>query len=194
MSGRIAFTIFVSIYLAYGLTLTVFSHSGFPQAMYTNTFMPYLSDKPVGEDGFYMLTVAWNLAAKHKIVYNLNKLTTGIQPLSTFIYAALAWIVQFFNGDKWVFIRLVITFNVVSLLLFAHVLGIIAKTLIPNNKSEKYQAYVLTFTIAIFNFSLFCTFGYGLETGIYLIFIAICLLYTLRFANSRKLSFQQAIV
>ena len=194
MHKKLVLTTLIVVFLSYGLILAIFSHSGFPQAMSTDVFMPYLADKPVGEDGFYILTVAWNLAAQYKLAYNFNMLTTGIQPLITFIYAFFAWIVQVFNGDKWIFIRVVSAFNIINLIIFAHVLGIIAKTLIPNNAKENVRLYIFTVTITLFNFRLFCTFGYGLETGIYLIFIALCVLYTLRFSSSKKPSFRQAIV
>ena len=55
---------------------------------------PFLADKPVGEDAYYMLTVAWNIADGQGIVYNYDHSTTGIQPLSTFVYAGLAWMVK----------------------------------------------------------------------------------------------------
>ena len=194
MHKKLVLTILIVIFLTYGLILAIFSHSGFPQAMSTNLLMPYLADKPVGEDGFYILTVAWNLAAQYKLAYNFNQITTGIQPLITFIYAFFAWIVQFFNGDKWIFIRVVLAFNIINLIMFAHVLGIIAKTLIPNNAKENAWVYIFTVIITLFNCSLFCIFCFGLETGIYLIFIAICLLYTLRFSSSIKPSYRQAIV
>ena len=186
--------ILIVIYLTYSLILAFFSHSGFPQAMSVDSIMPYLADKPVGEDAFYILTVAWNLADKYTISYNYDQLTTGIQPLIAFIYAIFAWVVQFLGGDKWIFIRIVIIYNVFILLTLAHVLGSIAKKLIPNDENEKYQVYFLTFIITIFNFGLFSLVTYGLETGTYLLFIATSCWYTLRFTNNRKLALREAIV
>ena len=186
--------ILIVIYLTYSFILAFFSHGGFPQAMFVDSIMPYLADKPVGEDAFYILTVAWNLADKHTISYNYDQLTTGIQPLITFIYAIFAWVVQFFGGDKWLFIRIVIIYNLFILLTLAHVLGSIAKNLIPHDKNEKHQVYFLTFIITLFNFGLFSIVTYGLETGTYLLFIATSCWYTLRFTNNRKLSLREAIV
>ena len=186
--------ILIVIYLTYSLILAFFSHRGFPQAMSVDSIMPYLADKPVGEDAFYILTVAWNLADKYTISYNYDQLTTGIQPLVTFIYAIFAWVVQLLGGDKWIFIRIVIIYNVFILLTLAHVLGSIAKKLIPNDENEKYQVYFLTFIITIFNFGLFSLVTYGLETGTYLLFIATSCWYTLRFTNNRKLALREAIV
>ena len=186
--------IFIVIYLTYSFILAFFSHSGFPLAMSVDSIMPYLADKPIGEDAFYVLTVAWNLADTYTISYNFGQLTTGIQPLVTFIYATFAWVVQLLGGDKWIFIRIVIIYNVFILLTLAHVLGSIAKNLIPNDENEKYQVYFLTFIITIFNFGLFSLVTYGLETGTYLLFIATSCWYTLRFANNRKLAVREAIV
>ena len=186
--------ILIVIYLTYSLILAFFSLRKFPQAMSVDSIMPYLADKPVGEDAFYILTVAWNVADKYTISYNYNQLTTGIQPLITFIYAIFAWVVQFFGGDKWIFIRIVIIYNVLILLTLAHVLGSIAKNLIPNDENEKYQVYFLTFIITLFNFGLFSLVTYGLETGTYLLFIATSCWYTLRFTNNKKLALREAIV
>jgi len=186
--------VITSIFLIYGLLLSFFSHQGFPNNMNPGLFMPYLSDKPVGEDGFYLLTAAWNLAAKHKLVYNFDKNITGIQPLITIFYAIVASIVQLFNGDKFAFVRMVIVFNVLNLLIFAHVLGLIAHTLICNCKSPRnHRIYVTAFVITTFNFGLFSLFTYGLETGLYLTFIALCFLMTLKFSEMKTLTLRQAI-
>jgi hypothetical protein len=98
--------------------------------------MPYLSDRPVGEDADYLLTVAWNLAATHRIVYNFNKPTTGVQPLATFVDAGLARLVQAAGRDRWVFVRVVILVNVVLLILFAHLLGRIAMGAMTNTRQQ----------------------------------------------------------
>ena len=66
--------------------------------------MPYLSDKPIGEDGFYMLDVAWNIANNEGVTYSEIP-TTGIQPLVTLIYSGIAWInIHFLGENKWLFL------------------------------------------------------------------------------------------
>jgi hypothetical protein len=77
---------FTVVIVSYSLLLSMGSIADFPSAMKSDSFFPYLSDKPIGEDGFYMLTVAWNLALGKGISYNMGIATTGIQPLSTFIF------------------------------------------------------------------------------------------------------------
>src|SRR4030095_14567085 len=65
--------------VTYGIVLAVFSREGFPESMDYGHGMPYLSDRPVGEDAYYMLTVAWNSAEEGRSVYHLDKPHTWIQ-------------------------------------------------------------------------------------------------------------------
>ena len=74
----------IMVYLLYTFCLAGLSHVGFPKDMQCGDRFPYLADKPVGEDGYYMLTIAWNIAAGRGIVYNYDMPTTGIQPLSRY--------------------------------------------------------------------------------------------------------------
>ena len=83
----------VSGVMAYGLLLAAFSLPGYPHAVNPPGHVPYLLDKPVGEDGFYMLAVAWNAALGKGLVGNFDQAVTGIQPLATLLYAALARLV-----------------------------------------------------------------------------------------------------
>jgi hypothetical protein len=167
-----------TILAAYSICLSVFSQVGLPQAMSSSNLMPYLSDKPIGEDGFYMLTVAWNLAGAKGIVYNYAVPTTGIQPLSTFIYAGLAWIIEEFGGSKWIFLSSVLILGVADLLLFAHLAGKISQNIVSREFRD--QAYFFAFVLSAFSFWLYRAFTYGLETGFYLTLIALCVLYTLK--------------
>ena len=53
--------LFLIGYLLYAGILAFGSRVGFPERPEAAAgAFPYLADKPVGEDGFYMLTVAWN--------------------------------------------------------------------------------------------------------------------------------------
>jgi hypothetical protein len=168
------------IYLSYGIGIALFSNPGFPKGMKTNSVMPFLSDKPVCEDGFYMLTVAWNMAMGNGITYNYNKQTTGIQPLGTIVYAGLAWIVQSLDGNKWTFVRLVLFFGCVNLLIFAYLLGLLTRELLPGGVGDKEFIFSLAFIATLFNFSNYRLFTNGLETGIYLNLLCICIIYTIK--------------
>src|SRR5262245_9768493 len=50
-----------------------------------------LLDKPLGEDAFYMFSVARSIASGDGISYGKIP-TTGIQPLATFVYAGVYWL------------------------------------------------------------------------------------------------------
>jgi hypothetical protein len=181
-------------YLVYIFSLTILSHVGFPKDMQSGLSLsyPYLADKPVGEDGYYMLTVAWNIASGRGIVYNYDMPTTGIQPLSTAVYAMLAWIIQFIGGDKWLYIRIILFFGSITLLVFGHIVGTIARNL--SDTKVKDLSYALGFIGTVFNYALFRWFNYGLETGIYLICFALCILYSLSLTQKSKFGIREAIV
>jgi hypothetical protein len=163
--------------LIYGILLALFSHKGFPQTMNDFHFMPYLSDKPVGEDAFYYLTVAWNVAAGKGIVYNFGQPTTGFQPLIILIYSALAFVVQFFKGDQWIFIRTVIVFNTLIFIGLAHIIGRISQK-VCNLKNLEREIYSFAYIFTILNFNLYRISTFGLETAVYLTCVAICILTT----------------
>ncbi|MFZ4394487.1 MAG: hypothetical protein ACOYOU_02545 [Kiritimatiellia bacterium] len=162
---------------AYGLFLSLGSQAGFPDSAFIAGRMPYLADKPLGEDAFYMIHVAWNLASGHGPVCNEGCAVTGIQPLATLAYAMLAWVDIHLGGDKWTFLRLVLMFNVLLLLAFSEFVGRIAATL---STRQKRPAYCLGFLFSVFAFVAFRHFTLGLETGLYLTALAATMLFSLR--------------
>jgi hypothetical protein len=168
----------VTCYVAYGFALALFSKAGFPSAMSVPPGAPFLCDKPVGEDGFYMLTVAWRLAEGSGLTYNLDKATTGVQPLATFVYAAIAWLVQLFDGDRWAFTRAVICFGTLTATANAWLLALNART-----ACARPELRPLTFTLALGlslgSAWLFRAHTYGLETGVYLLLLSACMRATL---------------
>ncbi len=179
-------------FLLYSLGLSLFSLGGFPADFESGKFMPYLSDKPVGEDGYYMLTVAWKIADGEGIVYNGGLPTTGIQPLSTFLYAALALSVRWFGGQPADFARLTILLNALNMLFFAHLVGRISRRL-AGKDPEQDLAYWFGFALGTFNFGLFRAFTYGLETGLYLTLLAAAILFTLNLKDQQP-SWRQALI
>jgi hypothetical protein len=150
------------------------SVAGFPATHAPRTIWPWLADKPVGEDGFYMLTVADNLAVQHHLVYNQNMPATGIQPLSTLIFAGIALTVHFIGGDRWTLVRAIILIGSVSLLLFSWMLASITSGLAPPQRRD--LTFIIAFFLTLFNFTTFHLFTYGLETGIYLCLITLCMI------------------
>ena len=131
------FSLFSIILIIYGLILSLFSVAEFPSSM-QGGFFPYLSDKPIGEDGFYMIKVAWNFANNNGISYYNGEPTTGIQPLTTFFYSVISWIIiHFFDSNKWLLLRILILVGVISHILFAYLVGLLSIKL--NNNAQKHK-------------------------------------------------------
>jgi len=164
--------------LAYTVFLALFSHAGFPSTMRVATHLPFLCDKPMGEDGYYMLKVAWNLASGKGAVGNEGESVTGIQPLSTLLFALIAKIVQIGGGSKWTFVRAIIFFGGLNLIVFAFLIGKIAQTINGERENQR-LVFALGSGLALFNFWLFYAFTYGLETGVYMTLLAGLVLFTL---------------
>ncbi len=177
---------------AYGIGLAAFSRPGFPTSMRTASPFPHLCDKPVGEDAYYMMTVARNIARGEGIVYNGGKRTTGIQPLVTFLYAGAFWIVEKAGGDRWALVRAVLVIGIISHILLALLLGRISMHLASEDPGARAQAYVLGSCFALLNFTLFRLSTYGLETSIYLIALTLSVLTTIRFSRKARATWRDA--
>lgn len=168
-----------ALVLCYGVFIALGSQRGFPESMTPGEPMPYLSDKPVGEDGFYMLTVAWHLAEGRGLVYNFDLPTDGVQPLSTVLYAGMAWLVQQAGGDRWMLLRMVQLLGVLNLFLLALVVGYLARSALED-EAARGAAFLVAASLTAFNFWLYRALTYGLETGLYLVLLAGCVAFTLR--------------
>ena len=150
--------------------LSIGLQKGFPQKQYNNGFFSYLSERPLSEDGFYSLTVSWNIASGKGVTYNGEMPTTGFQPLSVFIESALAYAIIKCGGDKYLFLRAVIIFSVLLQALFAFLIYRIAGVL--STIENKRILLFVSVLCALFNFKLFLIFTNGLESGLYLVGLA----------------------
>ena len=173
----VAVLLLAGLTFAYGLWIALGSHTGFPTTAQYGSRMPYLADMPLGEDAFYMLHVAWNLASGHGPVCNEGSIVTGIQPLATLVYAGVAWANLHLGGDPWTFLRLVLILNVLLLLAFAECVGRIAAAVSAQNRATACRLGIL---FTALSFTVFRHFTYGLETGMYLTAFAATILFTLR--------------
>ncbi len=171
--------------VGYGVTIALASVADFPEGLEPGSAMPFLSDKPVGEDGFYMLTVAWYLAEGRGLVYNYALPTVGIQPLSTFLYGGAAWLVQRAGGDRWAFVRVVQLLGVLNLIALGLALGTLARSAFEAAE-DRQRAFVVAASFTLFNFWLYRALTYGLETGLYLLLLALCVLLSLRVLASPR--------
>jgi hypothetical protein len=190
MTPKFFWILTIILFCAYSLLLSFGAIEGFPSGFSENVKMPYLSDRPVGEDGFYMLTVAWNIPIEKKICYNYGILTSGVQPLNTFVFSVIAYYIQYAGLSKWDFVRAVILFGVLNLLLFSFLIYRISLELISENADKTYlKLYCASLTLL--NFTLFKLFTYGLETGLYLNLFAIVVLYSLKIFKKDFVKFRE---
>ena len=172
--------------LLYAALLAFLSHSTFPVAVHSGAHWPWLMDKPVGEDGYYMLTVADNIASRGKILYNWGIPATGIQPLVTVLFAGLDFVVRAFHAGSLALIRTVLLFSSALFLVFACQVRRITMSLCRPEVAQ--LAGALAFLLTLFDYTLFRLFTYGLETGVYLICIAACVSITIRIAGAGSTS------
>lgn len=169
----------------YTLVLAFGAREGFPTSLTTGSWAPFLSDQPVGEDGYYLLLAAWNLASGEGLTANFGEVVTGIQPLMTFLLACVAAIIQSFDGDKFDFARAMILLGGANLLLFAYLVERVTLAALPVT-SDRETAGAFAFIGAALSFYLFRTFTYGLETGLYLVLVATLAWVTLRIFASAQ--------
>ena len=164
--------------LGYVVLLAAFSISEYPQEKVAKFGWPYLFDKPVGEDGFYMLQVAWNTAQGNWFSDPNGKVVTGVQPLVVFLYASVAKLTIMMGGGKDLFVRLIILVNGLLLVMYSHFMGAISARLLRTPST-----YGVGFTLAAFSFFCFRVFTYGLETGLYLVLFSLFVLYLMRLSE-----------
>jgi hypothetical protein len=170
--------------LIYACSMAVFAQTGFPTSLRQTDFWPFLADNPVGEDGYYMLTVAWNLATKGLFAYNGDIETTGVQPLAVAIYAVLAKLALALGGTKDSFVRVVVAFQALLFVAWAIVVGRTCEQASSRPERTDVQPTALDFAVMpALAFPAFRWFIYGLETGLYLLVFTIFLNFVLRHEN-----------
>ncbi len=164
-------------FLIYNFVLALGSLEGTPKNTAGNPIFPYLTEKPITEDGYYMLTVAWNIAAGNGFSYNYSIKTTGVQPLAALVYAAPAFIVRIFHGSKYTFARVIIIFSSMLQVIFAFL--IYKLTLSISKDIDRGLYFFISMSVVLLNFKVLLNFANGLETGIYLILLSLFFLYWL---------------
>ena len=163
-----------AVVVLYGAVLAWGSRAAFPARLAEAPGLPSLADKPLGEDGFYMLTVAWNLGHGRGLTYNDGIETTGIQPLATVLYGGLAAGVRASGGTRWDLARLVLLFGVGTVVGLALLLGALARASLPAGADPERAAlaFFLGAVLTLANVWVFRIATYGLETGVYLVLLA----------------------
>jgi hypothetical protein len=185
----------IAIPIAYAIFLAWTSNAEFPLSMHVASKVPFLADKPVGEDGFYMLTVAWNWAAGNGFAVTPGESTTGVQPLATVWFGLLAKLVQLTGRDKFDFVRVVILSGALSLACFALVMGALTGRIAVMLNHARRERVACTVAVLIVATSFYCfrLFTYGLETGYYLLMLSIAVYASLALVKAQQ-SFRDSCV
>jgi len=173
-----------AVFFGYTLYLAAFSSSDLPSSRMHGSFFPYLADKPIHEDGFYMLTVARSIAEGNGFQYTYNSPTTGVQPLATLLYAGVYFLTSLFQIDAINSLRFILVLASVLFLIYARIMCRAAYTLFPETNKDFLEVLVLLLTLM--NFDLFYSFFNGLETGVYTIFIVLAIMSTRKLVIIRE--------
>lgn len=168
LSGRAA----VAGVVLYGIVVCVTAASGTPEQPVPPAPILNLLDKPLGEDGFYMLSVARSLADGGGLSYG-SVPTTGVQPLATVVYAGVYWLANFLSLGDDAALRGVIFLNVTLLVAVGLLSGRLVHQQLADAGMDAAEAMWLVPTLVVVNAAAFRLFTYGLETGVYLLCIVL---------------------
>ena len=174
----------IILFAFYSFILAYNSQEGTPPSKSGNGFFPFLTDKPLTEDGYYMLTVSWNIARGKGFTYNYDIKTSGVQPLATLVYSVPAFIVQKFGGDKYDFTRAVLILSSILQIIFAFCIYLLACEI--SDQPVKGLYFLFSVCVVLFNFKVILIFSNGLETGLYLVLLSIFFLYWLKFKEDQS--------
>jgi len=179
IGSRIKYFILLFIFISYTIFLAFSLRGEICSNLNGKNYFPSLADRPFTEDGFYMMTAAWNIAEGKGIKYNLNRPTTGIQPLFTFIQSAAAKAVLISGGNKIDFLRALIILSSLIFIFFGYISAKIIQDLVPPIITKIFPLF-----LAWFSFDLYAYFNNGLETGFYLLMISLCINFSLKFSRT----------
>lgn len=174
----------LTVFVLYVIFLSLFSSSEFPTYDKDNSYMPYLAERPLIEDGFYSLKIAWNIGTGKGVTYNFNQPTTGFQPLYVFLLSFFAFVVSSFGGDKIIFLRIVILLSGLTALLLTYSFYQFIVTL--KKEIDRKTLFIIVSLLVLFNFKLFLNLFNGLETGIYLVLILASIIQSQKIIEGKK--------
>jgi hypothetical protein len=158
----------IGVVVLYGLVLCITAAAGTPDRPVPAAPTANLLDKPLGEDGFYMLSVARSLAEGGGLSYG-QVATTGVQPLATIVYAGVYRVSGLLSASADLPLRAVIFLNVLVLAAVGLLSGrLVASQLRGAGAADSHAIWIVAGLIVV-NTAAFRLFTYGLETGIYLL-------------------------
>jgi len=161
----------IALVAAYSVALAATAGVGTATAPVPAAPLANLLDKPLGEDAFYMFSVARSIAGGHGIAYG-GVPTSGVQPLATLVYAGVYWLAAHAGLPSDAPLRLIIVLNIGLLVLAGALSGTLVRRWLARRGVVDPQSFWIPFTIAVVSAPAFRMFGYGLETGVYLCLIA----------------------
>lgn len=176
------------VFIAYVIFLSFSSIAEFPSVKKSDSFLPYLADRPLTEDGFYSLKIAWNLGTGEGVTYNFNQPATGFQPLFVFVISFFAFLTSTFGGNKIDFLRIVILLSGFTAVIITYLFYVLIKKLEKGIDTK--ILFLVTILLVLFNFKLFLNLLNGLETGLYLLLMIISIIQTKRIVEGNKNIFQ----
>lgn len=176
------------VFFLYIIFLSIFSRADFPSTEKDLSYLPYLAERPLTEDGFYSLKIAWNMGTGKGIVYNFDQPTTGFQPLYVILLSIVSFINLVLGGDKISFLRLVILCQGIIALLLTYLFYRFLMLL--NNNENRKIIFIISSLLVLFNFKLFLNLFNGMETGLYLIFLVLSISQTHKIIEGEKKKFR----
>jgi hypothetical protein len=186
----IFYSLFISFFSNESLPFHVTDFKNYNPFFNINFKFPYLLDKPLGEDAFYLILAASNFSEGKGLIGNFGEPITGIQPLIVFIYATIIKLLTGFGFQEIFFLRIITFFNSILIILFSFNLYKIS-SLFLSNENKKLNL-ILTLIFTLFSFHIYRMFLYGLETGLYLVFFSYFVYSFLKIKNLNKFSILDA--
>lgn len=176
------------IFFLYVIFLSLFSRADFPSTEKDLFYLPYLAERPLTEDGFYSLKIAWNIGTGKGVTYNFDQPTTGFQPLYVILLSIVAFINSVLGGDKISFLRLVILCSGIIALFLTYLFYRFLMLL--NDQKNRKIIYIIISLLVLFNFKLFLNLFNGMETGLYMIFLVLSISQTHKIIEEEKKKFR----
>lgn len=129
-----------------------------------------VADAPLTEDGYYVFTIARNIAQGQGIVIAEDTLTNGFQPLFTFLAVPSFWLA---GDDTYLAIRYMLILHWLIQLVTAAVLGHIVSQSFAIQNDQKPFFFAITALLYLASLFVFLQHFNGLETGFLLLMYGI---------------------
>lgn len=154
-----------------------------------------LIQNPLGEDAFYMFSIARNIGRGDGFTYNYDIQTNGVQPLIVVPYSIIFFITESFALGPYIPLRfiLILNFSIFILTAFAiyHLTYISLSGMGANLQN---LASNIAFVLFLMHGALRSLYIYGLETGLYLFMIVLFLVVLTYYQELHKIDVRQMLL